>query len=94
MATASAITMGIGIVAVIAGLATAITALNSATGENISVATATGGGITPSEIPTTRTATPQSQPPIIVHSYLQSNGQTIQQWQDTTNMNSSTNKFA
>jgi hypothetical protein len=94
MATASAITMGIGIVAVIAGLATAITALNSATGENISVATATGGGITPSEIPTTRTATPQSQPPIVVHSYLQSNGQTIQQWQDTTNMNSSTNKFA
>jgi hypothetical protein len=94
MATASAITMGIGIVAVIAGLATAITALNSATGENISVATATGGGITPSENPTTRTATPQSQPPIIVHSYLQSNGQTIQQWQDTTNMNSSTNKFA
>ena len=61
-------------------------------GENVDKSTAgnaAGGTNTPP-----RPSTPQSQPPIVVHSYLQSNGQTIQQWQDTTNMNSSTNKFA
>ena len=60
-------------------------------GENIDKSTAenTSGGTNTSS----RSSIPQSQPPIVVHSYLQANGQTIQTYQDVTNMSSGTNKF-
>lgn len=45
IATMSAWTLGVGVAAIIAGLAAGVMALNSATGENISVNQASGGGI-------------------------------------------------
>lgn len=43
IASASALTLGIGVITIIAGLAAGIAALNSSTGENISVSQASGG---------------------------------------------------
>jgi len=42
----------------------------------------------------TTTPRPQSQPPIVVHSYLQVNGQTGQVWKDELNKSDSTGKVA
>jgi hypothetical protein len=96
LATASALTFGAGIVAILVGLAAGVSALNSATGESVSVPTASGGGVntptTTSSAPTnTRTQMAQAQP---IQVNLQADGVTIQKWTDTTNRSSSTGAVA
>jgi hypothetical protein len=69
LVTASAITMGLGIAAVIAGAVAAISMLNSATGENINVSGATGGGGINTNTMTrpNQSTSTQSDKPIVVH---------------------------
>jgi hypothetical protein len=61
IATMSAWTLGIGIAAIIGGIAAGVYALNSATGENISVAQASGGGINNVSTQGSKTTTSMNQ---------------------------------
>ena len=70
LVSASAFSMGLGIAAIIGGAAAAISMLNSATGENINVSGATGGGgINTNAMarPNTNNTSTQSDKPIVVH---------------------------
>jgi hypothetical protein len=85
IASASALTLGIGAIAIIAGIVAGIAALNSATGENINVSQASGGassGINPSggaiNVPPS-----EKERPIVVEAKIQNqiayNNRTIQE---------------
>jgi hypothetical protein len=61
IATMSAWTLGVGVAAIIGGIAAGVYALNSATGENISVAQASGGGINNVSTQGSKTTTSMNQ---------------------------------
>jgi hypothetical protein len=68
IATMSAWSLGIGVAAIIGGLVAGVAALNSATGQNISVNQATGGGINNNVLSSVGNNTSQNNKPINLNS--------------------------